>query len=53
MRFAQVQGKFGLATVLSNFKLTLNAKTRLPLVMELSAPLLNPVDGLWMNLEKI
>ena len=52
-RFAMVQAKFGLATILSNFKLTLNEKTIQPMVLDVKNPFLTAKGGMWMNLERI
>ena len=53
MRFAMVQAKFGLATVLSNFKLRLSIKTKQPMKLDITQPFLTAEGGMWMNLEKI
>lgn len=52
-RFALVQAKFGLATILSNFKLKLSDKTIYPMKVDVESPLLTISGGNWIDLERI
>lgn len=49
MRFAQLQSKFGIATILDNFELTVNKKTQEPIKFDLSTPNMAAKGGLWLN----
>ncbi|XP_063696130.1 cytochrome P450 6A1-like [Culicoides brevitarsis] len=49
MRFAQLQSKFGLATIIDNFEITVNKKTQEPLKLDLSTPNMAVKGGLWLN----
>lgn len=49
MRFAQLQSKFGLATIVDKFELSVNAKTQEPLQLDLSTPNMAAKGGIWLN----
>lgn len=49
MRFAQLQSKFGLATILDKFELSVNSKTQEPLKLDLSTPNMAAKGGIWLN----
>lgn len=54
MRFAQLQTKFGIATIIDNFKLTLNPRTKPTFKLDLKSPVVLAWDGgLWLNAERI
>lgn len=53
MRFAMLQNKIGLASILSNFKMTLNSKTKLPIQLEIDNPDMGVRGGIWLDFEKI
>lgn len=54
MRFAQVNVKFAIATVIKNFKVTLDtSKTQLPLTFKPKSPTLEPPGGFWVNFEEV
>ncbi|KAI7815424.1 cytochrome p450, partial [Rhyzopertha dominica] len=53
LRFGKMQTKVGLATLLRNFRFTLNPKTNDPLVMDPAHFLLSAKDGVWLDVEKI
>ena len=53
MRFAMVQSKFALATVLSKFKLSLNGKTQLPIFLETTKPFMSAKGGIWLDVERL
>lgn len=53
MRFAQVQMKLGLASLLCNFRFSLSPRTKVPFQLQ-PKELFNIVDGgLWLRAEKI
>ncbi|CAH1104625.1 unnamed protein product [Psylliodes chrysocephalus] len=53
MRFGIMQSKVGLVSILKNFKVSLNNKTKEPLKF-LAASMIPQVEGgIWLNLEKI
>nr|QZM07463.1 cytochrome P450 monooxygenase CYP6SZ1 [Lasioderma serricorne] len=53
MRFGIMQTKIGLIGLLRNHKYTLNSKTLTPLTFDAKRPLLSPVGGIWLNVEKV
>jgi len=53
MRFAYLQLKYGLAVVVENMKLTVNKKTKEPLVLEKTNPLPMVEGGIWIDFEKL
>lgn len=53
-RFAQVNVKFAIATIIKNFKVTLDtSKTRFPIIFDPKNPNIAPVGGFWVKFEKI
>lgn len=53
LRFAQINVKFAVATIIKNFKVTLDTKKiKLPLKFDPTNPGLAPVGGFWVNFEK-
>ncbi|KAI4460048.1 cytochrome p450 [Holotrichia oblita] len=53
IRFAMMQTKMCLVLMIRNFKLTINSRTRLPLKFDPSKFFPCPLNGLWIDLEKI
>ncbi|XP_070493896.1 cytochrome P450 6a8-like [Chironomus tepperi] len=53
MRFGLVNAKFGVASIIKNFKVTPDARMKHPIVMNPKVPHLEPKDGFWLNFEKI
>jgi cytochrome P450 family 6 len=54
MRFALVNVKFAIATIIKNFKVTLDTtKTVLPLKFDPKNPNIAPLGGFWVKFEKI
>lgn len=53
MRFALAQSKAAVAEILRNFEITVNPKTKEPLVLDPKAFLLLPIGGLWVNLKPL
>lgn len=53
MRFGIMQSKVGLVSILKNFKVTLNKKTKEPLVFSTNSIIPQVKGGVWLNLEKI
>lgn len=51
-RFGVLQTKIGLTSVLKDFKVSLNEKTRLPLKMDPTSPVTTAKGGIWLNIEK-
>lgn len=52
-KFAELQSRFAIALLLKNFKLSLNSKTRIPLVFRKDYPGWSVPDGIWLNVERI
>lgn len=48
-----LQSKVGVISVIRNFKVTLNEKTKMPINLEKIALMLNIEDRLWVNLEAV
>lgn len=53
IRFAMMQTKIGLATVLKNFRVTFNSKTKVPFEMDPNSLVPSVKGKLWLNLEKL
>lgn len=53
MRFGQIQSKYGLATIIDNFEISINAKTQEPLKIDLSTPNMGAKGGIWLDITKI
>lgn len=53
MRFGLMQTKVGLATILRNFRVKLNAKTKTPLEMDLKSFIPTAKGGMWLDLERL
>lgn len=53
MRFGMMQTRLGVATVLKNFLVTTSEKTLIPMKFQPDAQVLNPVGGMFLNLEAI
>ncbi|KAF2896449.1 hypothetical protein ILUMI_09729 [Ignelater luminosus] len=52
MRFAQMEVKVCLATLLQSYKFSVNPKTQIPIVFEPTSLLLAPKGRIWLNVEK-
>ncbi|XP_052564531.1 cytochrome P450 6A1-like [Culex pipiens pallens] len=52
MRFAQMQTRVGLATLLQNFRFTVSPKTPIPPKIVPSSGLFVPQDNFWLNIER-
>nr|UNY86272.1 CYP6a13 [Phyllotreta striolata] len=52
LRFGKLQAKLGLCTVVSNYNITLNEKTKLPIEYELNT-VITVKDDVWLNLERL
>uniref|UniRef100_A0A6P7F136 Probable cytochrome P450 6a13 n=1 Tax=Diabrotica virgifera virgifera TaxID=50390 RepID=A0A6P7F136_DIAVI len=52
MRLGKLQSKIGLITLLKNYRITFNEKTKLPLTLAF-ATISMPKDGIWVNLDPI
>lgn len=52
-RFGQLQVKFGLATVLDNFKLRVNPKTQEPIQRELATRNIAAKGGIWLDITRL
>ena len=54
MRFALINFKFGLATIIKNFKVELDtSKTKIPFKYNPKSPALAPTDGFWIKFAKV
>lgn len=53
MRFGLLQAKVGIATLLTNFEFTLNAKTKTPIHLYSKTIALAVKGGLWLNAKRI
>ncbi|CAO1425494.1 unnamed protein product [Diamesa serratosioi] len=52
-RFALMQTKFGIATIIRNFKFKLNKETSYPLVLNAVHLLMNPIKAILLDAEKV
>jgi cytochrome P450 family 6 len=53
LRFGLMQARIGLAVLLSNFRFELSDKTSHPLILSKSSPVLAPIGGIWLKVEKL
>ena len=53
MRFGLMQTKVGLATILSNFRVTPSSKTPIPMKFNPKGGILSPVGGMHLNIENV
>ncbi|KAK9680000.1 Cytochrome P450 [Popillia japonica] len=53
MRFAFMQGKVGLISIVRNFKITINPKTEIPVKLDPTKFFAGTRGGIWMDLERI
>ncbi|CAO1432976.1 unnamed protein product [Diamesa hyperborea] len=53
LRFGLMQTKIGLIQLLSNYKFSPSNQTTIPMVFIASAPLLAPVNDMWLKVEKV
>lgn len=54
LRFAHLQTKIGIATVIDNFKVSVNAKTKLPITFDLEQSVSqHATGGLWLDFVKL
>ncbi|XP_070493934.1 uncharacterized protein [Chironomus tepperi] len=53
MRFGLVNVKLGIAMIIKNFKITPDSKMEYPIKLNPKAPGIDPLDGFWLNFEKI
>lgn len=53
MRFGMMQTKLGLATILRSFRISPSEKTPIPLKLDVSAPVLSPAGGMFLNIEPV
>lgn len=53
LRFGLMQSRVGLSLILKNYRVTLNPKTILPLGQNPSAFLLQPLNNIYLNMERI
>ncbi|KAL7026345.1 hypothetical protein ACKWTF_013877 [Chironomus riparius] len=53
MRFGLVNVKFGIAMILKNFKVMPDSKMEYPIKLNPKAPGIDPLNGFWLNFQKI
>lgn len=53
MRFALLQMKVALMSAVKNFELSVNSKTKEPLVFDSKSFTLRAKDGLWIDFKKL
>ncbi len=53
LRFGLMQARIGLAVLLSNFRFEIAEPTATPLVLSKNSPVLSPVGGIWLKVEKL
>lgn len=52
-RFGLLQAKVGILTIIKHFKVTLNAKTKIPIKYATSAFITTVDGGVWLNVNHI
>ncbi|XP_049822116.1 cytochrome P450 6a2-like [Aethina tumida] len=52
-RFGQLQVKLAMVHILKNFKIVFNKKTKMPLKFDPYYIMLSPIEGLWVDFEKL
>uniref|UniRef100_A0A7G3AHI6 Putative secreted protein n=1 Tax=Lutzomyia longipalpis TaxID=7200 RepID=A0A7G3AHI6_LUTLO len=52
MRFALMQTRVGLATLLNKYRVQVTQKTPVPMTFVPSSAFLSPVGGMWLRIEK-
>lgn len=54
LRFANLQSKIGIVSVIENFRVKVSSKTMLPIELDLKQPVSpSAKGGLWINFEKL
>lgn len=53
MRFATLQIKAAIIEIVTNFELSINAKTQEPFIFDPKAILLIPIGGIWIDFKPI
>lgn len=53
LRFGLMQTKIGLIELLTNFKFSPSPKTTIPMEFTPSAPLLAPINDMWLQVDKL
>lgn len=53
LRLGYLQTKVALISMIQNYKIKLNPKTKTPFVMESTSLVLSPEGGIWLDVEKI
>lgn len=53
MRFGTLQSKAAIAEIIQHFEITVNPKTKEPLVTDPQAMFSMPVGGLWLNFKSL
>ncbi|XP_044255035.1 probable cytochrome P450 6a23 [Tribolium madens] len=53
MRFGLLQTKVGLTTILKNYKIKLNSKTKVPLIMDKKSFISSAEGGVWLDVDKL
>lgn len=53
MRFALLQSKAAIAEIIQHFEVTVNPKTKEPLVIDPQGLFSMPVGGLWLNFKAL
>ncbi|KAG5669765.1 hypothetical protein PVAND_000059 [Polypedilum vanderplanki] len=53
MRYALLIVKYGLALIIKNFKVTSNPKMKYPIKLNPKTPMMEPIGGYWINIEKV
>uniref|UniRef100_A0A7G3APZ2 Putative secreted protein n=1 Tax=Lutzomyia longipalpis TaxID=7200 RepID=A0A7G3APZ2_LUTLO len=53
MRFALMQTRVGLATLLNKYRVQVTQKTPVPMTLAPSNAFLSPVGGMWLRIEKL
>ena len=53
IRFGQLQSKNAITKLIKNFRFTPCDKTSNPIKFKPSSPFIEPIDGIWLQIEKI
>ena len=53
LRFGMMQARIGLISVLSNFKIEIDSRTDVPMILSKKIFIMTPQNGVWLKVQKI